>query len=107
MNEESYVGCIESYGGGSSDAHPGTFLLLQDNVSPTQPWGFDFVSTGAGNASAWGDYMVAQPLPAGNRSLHRHRLGGQQQRGGRTHGLCMGPWKRRQWLQPVEVTLNP
>lgn len=61
VNEEGYVGCIESYGGGSSDALPGTFLLLQDNVSPTQPWGFDFVSTGAGNASAWGDYMVAQP----------------------------------------------
>jgi hypothetical protein len=61
VNEQGYTGCIESYGGGSSDDHPATFLLLQDNISPTQPWGFDFVSAGAGNATAWGDYMVAQP----------------------------------------------
>ena len=61
VNEQGYVGCIESYGGGSADEHPATFLLLQDNISPSQPWGFDFVSTGAGNATAWGDYMVAQP----------------------------------------------
>jgi hypothetical protein len=61
VNEEGYVGCIMTDGGGSSDAFPGTFLLTQDNVSPTQPWAFDFVAAGAGNASAWGDYMVAQP----------------------------------------------
>jgi hypothetical protein len=61
VSEEGYVGCIESYGGGTSNTKPATFLLLQDNISPTEPWASDFVSTGVGNASAWGDYMVAQP----------------------------------------------
>lgn len=60
-DEEGYVGCIETYGGGTSDSKPGTFLLLQDNISPTQPWAFQFMAAGAGNATAWGDYMVAQP----------------------------------------------
>jgi hypothetical protein len=61
VNEEGYTGCIMSYGGGSGDSFPATFLLMMDNVSPTQPWGYDYASTGAGNASAWGDYTVAQP----------------------------------------------
>lgn len=61
VNEEGYVGCIETYGGGSSDSHPGTILILQDNISPSQPWAFSFQPAGTGNATAWGDYMVAQP----------------------------------------------
>jgi hypothetical protein len=61
VNEEGYTGCIMTYGGGPSDDSPGTFLLLQDNVSPTQPWAYDYASKGAGNATDWGDFLVAQP----------------------------------------------
>lgn len=50
-------------GGGTGSTHyyPGGLVLLQDNINPVQPWAFFFNLTGAGNASAWGDYMVTQP----------------------------------------------
>jgi hypothetical protein len=63
-----YVGCTMSWGGGTGtgssaiDYYPGGLILLQDNVNPTQPWGYDFNLFGSGNASAWGDYMVTQPF---------------------------------------------
>lgn len=59
-----YVGCTMSWGGGTGTTHyyPGGLILLQDNTSPTQPWVYDFNLFGAGNATAWGDYMVTQPL---------------------------------------------
>ena len=59
-----YVGCAMSWGGGTGTTHyyPGGLILLQDNISPTQPWAFSFNLFGAGNASAWGDYMVTQPF---------------------------------------------
>jgi hypothetical protein len=59
-----YVGCSMSFGGGTGTTHffPGGIIVLQDNVSPTQPWAFSFNLFGSGNASAWGDYQVAQPF---------------------------------------------
>jgi len=63
-----YVGCTMSWGGGTGtgssavDYYPGGLILLQDNVSPSQPWSYDFNLFGSGNASAWGDYMVTQPF---------------------------------------------
>ena len=58
-----YVGCTMSWGGGTGTTHyyPGGLVLVQDNTSPTQPWAFSFNLSGAGNATAWGDYMVTQP----------------------------------------------
>ena len=55
---------VELLNTGSSavDYYPGGLILLQDNVNPTQPWGYDFNLFGSGNASAWGDYMVTQPF---------------------------------------------
>ncbi len=63
-NVYGYVGCSMSWGGGitgGTDYYPGGLILLQDNINPTQPWGYSFNLFGAGNASAWGDYMVTQP----------------------------------------------
>jgi hypothetical protein len=63
-DSHGYVGCTMSWGGGTGTTHyyPGGLILLQDNVNPTQPWAYDFNLYGAGNASAWGDYMVTQPF---------------------------------------------
>jgi hypothetical protein len=52
-NEKGYVGCAMSYGLNS----PGGFILLQDNVNPTQPWGYNYPVGAIGGASAWGDYI--------------------------------------------------
>jgi hypothetical protein len=59
-----YVGCVMSWGGGTGSTHyyPGGLILLQDNINRTQPWAYSFNLFGSGNASAWGDYMVSQPV---------------------------------------------
>jgi hypothetical protein len=44
---------------------PGGLIVLQDDVNPTQPWGFDFVVGGVNGASAWGDYIVTSPFNPG------------------------------------------
>ncbi|HZZ61318.1 MAG TPA: hypothetical protein VFE63_09110 [Roseiarcus sp.] len=60
-NAKGYVGCAMVEG-----TNPGGLILLQDNVSPTQPWGFDFVLAGASSNSSWGDYTWTNPwLPGG------------------------------------------
>jgi len=66
-NMYGYVGCSMSWGGGTGTTHffPGGLILVQDNVSPTQPWAFSFNLFGSGNASAWGDYQVTQPVNPG------------------------------------------
>jgi hypothetical protein len=62
VNGKGYVGCAMADGLNA----PGGLILLQDNVNPTQPWGFDFVVGGIGGASAWGDYIWTNPwLPGG------------------------------------------
>ena len=57
VNAEGYVGCSMAQGTNV----PGALYVLQDNVSPTQPWGYAFDQTGVGGASAWGDYIVTYP----------------------------------------------
>jgi hypothetical protein len=64
-NAEGYVGCVMSWGGGTGSTHyyPGGLIVLQDNISPGQPWGYSFNLHGSGNApKGWGDYMVSQPF---------------------------------------------
>ncbi len=63
-NVYGYVGCSMSWGGGTGTTHyyPGGLILVQDNISPTQPWAYSFNLYGSGNASAWGDYQVSQPF---------------------------------------------
>jgi len=61
VNEKGYVGCALAQG----QNLPGGIILLQDNVNPTQPWGFNFVVGGISGASAWGDYTVTNPWRPG------------------------------------------
>lgn len=62
-NPEGDLGCSATYGGGTGTTHlfPAGISIIQDDVSPTQPWAFSFNQTGAGNATAWGDYELTQP----------------------------------------------
>ena len=61
VNDKGYVGCAMAQGLNA----PGGLIVLQDNVNPTQPWGFDFVVGGSGGASAWGDYTWTNPFRPG------------------------------------------
>ena len=64
-NVYGYLGCEASFGGGvtgGTDYYPGGIVIIQDNVTPSQPWAFSFNLFGSGNASAWGDYMISQPF---------------------------------------------
>ena len=54
---KGYVGCAMAQGLNA----PGGLIVLQDNVNPTQPWGYNFVVGGVSGASAWGDYVVTNP----------------------------------------------
>ncbi len=62
-NGNGDLGCAATYGGGTGTTHffPAGITIVQDDVAPAQPWSFSFNQTGAGNASAWGDYEVTQP----------------------------------------------
>ena len=62
-NPDGNLGCAATYGGGVGSSHffPAGITILQDDVAPAQPWSFSFNQTGAGNASAWGDYEQTQP----------------------------------------------
>jgi len=57
VNERGYIGCSMQQGTNA----PGGMILLQDNVNPTQPWGFNFVVAGISGASAGGDYTETNP----------------------------------------------
>ncbi len=57
VNEKGYIGCALSQGVNA----PGGIIILQDNVNPTQPWGYDFVVSGISGASGWGDYNETNP----------------------------------------------
>ena len=61
VNKKGYVGCALSNGSNA----PGGFILLQDNVSPTQPWGYSFWVPAVSGAGAWGDYNVTNPWSPG------------------------------------------
>jgi hypothetical protein len=61
VNAKGYVGCAEVQG-----VNPGGIIILQDNVNPTQPWGFNFVVGGISANSSWGDYVETNPwIPGG------------------------------------------
>ena len=62
VNQKGYIGCALSQGTNA----PGGMILLQDNVNPTQPWGFNFAVAGISGASAWGDYNETNPWNTGN-----------------------------------------
>jgi hypothetical protein len=61
VNEKGYVGCALAQGLNA----PGGIIILQDNVNPTQPWGFNFIVNGISGASAWGDYTQTNPWRPG------------------------------------------
>jgi hypothetical protein len=61
VNEKGYVGCALSQGLNA----PGGFILLQDNVSPLQPWGYNYPVKGISGASGWGDYNETNPWRPG------------------------------------------
>lgn len=54
VNLHGYVGCAMAQGANA----PGGFIVLQDDINPTQPWGYNFIPGAGGGASAWGDYVV-------------------------------------------------
>lgn len=57
VNKYGYVGCAMAHGTNA----PGGFILIKDDVNPTQPWGYSYpVATGNG-ATGWGDYIVTSP----------------------------------------------
>ena len=57
VNLKGYVGCSFAQGLNA----PGGIVILQDNVNPSQPWGYNFVVGGINGASAWGDYTETNP----------------------------------------------
>jgi hypothetical protein len=61
VNDKGYVGCALAQGLNA----PGGFILLQDNVNATQPWGYNFVVSGISGASGWGDYNQTNPWRPG------------------------------------------
>ena len=61
VNDKGYVGCALAQGANA----PGGLIILQDNVNPTQPWGFNFVVAGISGAGAWGDYTETNPWRPG------------------------------------------
>ena len=64
VSTKGYVGCAMVQGSGGV---PGGLIVLQDNVSPTQPWGFNFAVGGIVSSSGWGDYTVTNPwYPGGD-----------------------------------------
>jgi hypothetical protein len=61
VNAKGYVGCAMVQG-----VNPGGLIVLQDNVNPTQPWGYDFVIGGINSNNSWGDYVETNPwIPGG------------------------------------------
>jgi len=61
VNAKGYVGCAMVQG-----VNPGGLIVLQDNVNPTQPWGFSFVLAGINANANWGDYVETNPwIPGG------------------------------------------
>jgi len=66
-----HVGMAFAWGGGTGTSHsfPGSGVMLDDDVSPNQPWAYSFYQSGAGNACLnsdgtrrWGDYLDIHPF---------------------------------------------
>jgi hypothetical protein len=76
-NQRGHVGMAYAWGGGTGTAHyyPGSGVMIDDDVTPLQPWTSSFYQPGAGNPCLnppdglrrWGDYLDVHPLyPGGN-----------------------------------------
>lgn len=71
-NSRGHVGGTYSWGGGTSTTHyyPGTAALVEDDITPGQPWTNDFFQGGGGNTCTygglyrWGDYLTTRPNDA-------------------------------------------
>jgi hypothetical protein len=57
VNVQGHVGCALAEGTNVPDG----FVVLQDDVSPSQPWNYSYPVIGVNGASAWGDYIVTSP----------------------------------------------
>jgi hypothetical protein len=71
-----HIGMAFAWGGGTGTAHyyPGSGIMVDDDVTPAQPWSYSFYQYGAGNACLntadgrrrWGDYLDVHPFyPSG------------------------------------------
>lgn len=65
-----HVGMVFAWGGGTGTSHyyPGSGVMVDDDVSPNQPWAYSFLTGGAGNpclnsdgTRRWGDYLTVRP----------------------------------------------
>jgi hypothetical protein len=76
-NVDGHIAGAWSWGGGTgtNTFYPGTGYLLDDDINPTQPWGYNFLLWGSGNTCTygnpplyrWGDYNTVRALdPAGD-----------------------------------------
>jgi hypothetical protein len=71
-NAKGHVGGTYSWGGGTgtTDYYPGSATLVDDDVTPNQPWTNDFYQPGGGNTCTyggiyrWGDYLTVRPNTA-------------------------------------------
>jgi hypothetical protein len=76
VDSRGHVGMACSYGGGTGTAtyKPSGCYVLDDDVSPGQPWNYSFLPAGGGNACLnsdnlrrWGDYNSIRPWqPSGD-----------------------------------------
>jgi hypothetical protein len=51
-NSQGHIGSSWLFGGGTNstgDFYPGSGVTLDDDITPTQPWTYDFVQFGGGN----------------------------------------------------------
>lgn len=74
-NVDGHIAGAWSWGGGTgtNTYYPGTGYLLDDDISPAQPWGYSFYLWGSGNTCTygglyrWGDYNTVRAYdPAGD-----------------------------------------
>jgi hypothetical protein len=74
-DNRGHVGMAFAWGGGTGTAHyyPGSGIMVDDDISPVQPWAYSFYQSGSGNPCLnpdgmrrWGDYLDVHPFyPSG------------------------------------------
>jgi hypothetical protein len=67
-----HIGMVFAWGGGTGTSHykPGAGIMVDDDVSPTQPWAYNYYQSGNGNPCLntndglrrWGDYLTVRPF---------------------------------------------
>jgi hypothetical protein len=68
-DSRGHIGMVWAWGGGTSNAYPGAGVLIDDDISPAQPWDVSFFLSGSGNPCLntadnrrrWGDYLTVRP----------------------------------------------